>query len=165
MVKIEEVFIESSDVIAYLIREANATVAVEFGINQTNCPKHPSFCENSWVEADFQRGERYFLLTENDQPLACVAYEIPNNNGAIRKAYLNRLSVLPEQQNKGIGSQLVEYVITLAQFDYLDIISIGVISQHTRLQHWYERLGFVKSGIRHFDHLPFDVTYMTYNRS
>ncbi len=165
MVKIKEVFSENTEVVARLIREANKAVAVEFGINQANCPKHPSFCEISWVATDFKRGERYFLLTENDQPLACVAYEIPNNDGVIRKAYLNRLSVLPEQQNKGLGSQLVEYVIALAQSDDLDIISIGVIAQHSRLQHWYEKIGFVKRGTRHFDHLPFDVTYMTYNLS
>ena len=142
MRQIKEVFADKADVLAHLIREANRAVAKSFGINQDNGPKHPSFCESSWVENDFKRGERYFVLTENQQPIACVAYEIPANSNGVRKAYLNRLSVLPGQQSKGVGSQLVE---------------------HTKLQDWYEQLGFVKGDTKHFDHLPFSVTYMVYD--
>lgn len=163
MRQIKEVFADQADVLAQLIREANRAVAKSFGINQDNGPKHPSFCESCWVENDLHRGERYFLLTENQQPIACVAYEIPTNSNGVRKAYLNRLSVLPEQQSKGIGSQLVAHIIEQAKADQLSFISIGVIGEHSKLQDWYEQLGFVKGDTKHFDHLPFSVTYMMYD--
>lgn len=163
MRQIKEVFADQSDAIAQLIREANCPVAKQFAINQENGPKHPSFCESGWVENDFKRGERYFLLMENQHPIACVAYEIPANSNGVRKAYLNRLSVLPEQQSKGIGSQLVAHIIEQANADQLDFISIGVIGEHIKLQDWYEQLGFVKGDTKHFDHLPFSVTYMVYD--
>ena len=163
MRQIKEVFTDQADVLAKLIREANRAVAKSFDINQENGPKHPSFCESSWVENDFKRGERFFLLMENQHPIACVAYEIPANSNGVRKAYLNRLSVLPEQQSKGIGSQLVAHIIEQANADQLDFISIGVIGEHIKLQDWYEQLGFVKGDTKHFDHLPFSVTYMVYD--
>jgi len=144
MRQIKEVFEDQADVIAYIIREANRPVAKRFAINQDNCPKHPSFCEGSWVEQDFKRGERYFVCIDNQQPVACVAYDIPTQTNRVRKAYLNRLSVLPERQNKGLGTQLVAHIIKQAQLDDLEFISIGVIGQYSQLQDWYEKLGFVK---------------------
>ncbi|MBJ7536056.1 GNAT family N-acetyltransferase [Marinomonas transparens] len=162
MKQIKEVFADQAEVLAHLIRQANRPVATRFKINQDNCPKHPSFCKSEWIQADFDRGERYFLLTENSQPIACVAYEVPVRENAIKKAYLNRLSVLPDQQNKGTGSKLVEHVIQQALSDQLDLISIGIIAQHTQLQDWYEKIGFITGDTKGFEHLPFDVTYMTY---
>jgi ribosomal protein S18 acetylase RimI-like enzyme len=163
MRQIKEVFTDQADVLAKLIQEANRAVAKSFDINQENGPKHPSFCQTSWVEKDFKRGERYFVLTDNQEPIACVAYEVPANSTGVRKAYLNRLSVLPEQQSKGIGSQLVAHIIEQAKTDQLELISIGVIGEHTKLQDWYEQLDFVKGDTKHFDHLPFSVTYMVYD--
>jgi ribosomal protein S18 acetylase RimI-like enzyme len=163
MRQIIEVFSDQSDVLASLIREANRPVANSFGINQENGAKHPSFCERDWVKKDFERGERYFVLTENQQPIACVAYEVPTKNNVVHKAYLNRLSVLPEQQSKGIGSQLVAHIVAQAKADQLGLISIGVIGEHTKLQDWYEQLGFIKGDTKHFEHLPFSVTYMMYD--
>ena len=163
MRQIKEVFADQSDVIAQLIREANRPVAKLFAITQDNGPKHPSFCQTNWVENDFERGERYFVLTDNQAPIACVAYEVPAHSTGVRKAYLNRLSVLPEQQSNGIGSQLVEHIIQQAKADLINVISIGIIGEYMELQDWYERRGFVKGDTKHFDHLPFSVTYMTYD--
>jgi len=41
-------------------------------------------------------------------------------------------------------------------------LSIGVIGEHTDLQRWYAKLGFVIGDTRRFAHLPFSVTYMTF---
>ena len=163
---IKEVFVEDAEVIAYLIREANKPVAKEFGITSDNCPKHPSCCEKSWVEADFKRGERYFMLTENTLSVACVAYEaktMASEKEGANKAYLNRLSVLPEHQSKGFGLALTQYIIGLARLDEINMISIGIITKHRKLLNWYEKIGFIKGETKYFEHLPFSVTYMRYN--
>lgn len=163
MKQIKEVFADHSEVLAHLIQEANQVVASRFGINESNNPKHPSFCKPNWVETDLERGERYFLLTENSVPIGCVAYEIPNRASNIRKAYLNRLSVLSEHQSKGVGTQLVKHIIKQAESDNIERISLGIISQHEALENWYSQLGFIKGDTKHFEHLPFDVTYMMYD--
>ena len=156
---IREAYSDDSALIAWLVSESNKDVASRFGINADNCPKHTSFCTASWVQADLARGERYFILEENSQPIACVAYEKPSAG----LAYLNRLSVLPAQRNHGFGARLVQHIVALAQTDGIESISIGVIGEHDDLQRWYRKLGFVDGETRHFAHLPFSVKYMSYH--
>jgi len=144
--------------IAMLVSESNKDVAVQFDLNSENCPKHPSFCTESWVQADLARGENYFILEEGTQPYGCVAYE-GSSSGL---AYLNRLSVPSAQRNKGAGASLVQHIIGHARSRSVQTISIGVIGEHTGLQRWYNKLGFVDGETKRFPHLPFSVKYMSY---
>ncbi len=144
--------------VAMLVSESNKTVAVKFGLNVENCPKHPSFCTESWVDADIARGETYFLLDdEQGEPIGCVAYE----SAGPKRAYLNRLSVLPAFRGGGAGAQLVRHVVEHARGNGIESISIGVIGEHADLRRWYNKLGFVDGETKHFSHLPFSVKYMT----
>jgi len=151
---------ESDDaaILATLVSEANKEVALRFGLNVENCPKHPSFCTEAWVKADLARGERYFILEENLRAIACVAYERPSAS----LAYLNRLSVLPAHRDRGMGSRLVEFIIELARSEKVDQVSIGVIGEHADLQRWYRKRGFERGEVKRFPHLPFSVQYMAY---
>lgn len=141
-----------------LIRESNKDVAIAFGLNAGNCPKHPSFCTEAWIEADCQRGERYFIFHAGPAPVACVAYETPRPG----LAYLNRLSVLPAYRRQGIGEHLVRFIIDKAHSEAISTLSIGVIGEHLALQEWYARLGFAHGETKRFAHLPFSVKYMAY---
>ena len=156
--KIREALSEDCRTVAALLRESSQDVAARFGLNAENCPKHTSFCTEAWVVADLARGERYFLAEVDGIPVACVAYEKPGGS----LAYLNRLSVLPAYRCRGIGEALVRHVVDLARGDGLDTISIGVIGEHTDLQRWYTKLGFVSGEMKRFAHLPFSVRYMAY---
>lgn len=144
--------------IAMLISASNKDVALRFGLNADNCPKHPSFCTDAWVAADLARGERYFIAEEDSGPMACVAYESPDAG----LAYLNRLSVLPSCRKRGVGAALVQHIARVAQANAVQTISIGVIGEHVDLQRWYAKLGFKPGETKRFAHLPFSVTYMTY---
>lgn len=145
--------------IAMLISEANKDVALRFGLNEVNCPKHPSFCTPEWVKADFARGEKYFVIAENATPIGCVAYASPRAG----TAYLNRLSVLPVHRKRGVGTRLVEHFIQYAKTQSVQTISIGVIEQHVELQRWYRALGFKDGESKEFPYLPFVVKYMSYS--
>lgn len=144
--------------LAMLIRESNKDVAIAFGLNAGNCPKHPSFCTAAWIEADCRRGERYFIFHAGPAPVACVAYETPRPG----LAYLNRLSVLPAYRRQGIGEHLVRFIIDKAHSEAVSTLSIGVIGEHLALQEWYARLGFAHGETKRFAHLPFSVKYMAY---
>ncbi len=141
-----------------LVSEANKDVAVKFGLNFENCPKHPSFYTEAWAKADLVRGERYFILEENSKAIGCVAYERPGEG----LAYLNRLSILPASRTKGAGSRLVQFIIDLAASETVKTISIGVIGEHIDLQRWYSKRGFSSGERKQFPHLPFSVQYMAY---
>ena len=155
---IREASIKDLTTIAMLVSESNKDVAEKFGLNADNCSKHPSFCTEAWVQADLERGERYFILEEASVPIACVAYEKPS----VGLAYLNRLSVLPTHRNRGNGARLVEHVVQLAKSSSIQTISIGVIGEHSDLQRWYKNLGFIDGETKRFPHLPFSVKYMSY---
>ena len=43
--------------------------------------------------------------------------------------------------------------------------SIGIVADHVELKRWYERLGFVETETKAFDHLRFQVTFMVYDLS
>ena len=149
---------EESATIAMLVSESNRDIAITFGLNADNCPKHPSFCTRDWVKADFVRGEKYFVLEADSKAIGCVAYENPS----AELAYLNRLSVLPAYRKRGVGTRLVQHVVEYARSSSIKTISIGVISEHTELQRWYRKLGFIDGETKRFPHLPFSVKYMAY---
>jgi len=158
MFRIERITNKDMATIAMLVSESNKDVAVKFGLNAENCPRHPSFCTESWIAADLARGETYFIIEENDLPIGCVAYENPSPG----LAYLNRLSVLPSHRRRGVGARLVQHIVQHARSASIQAISIGVIGEHTELQRWYRRLGFKDGETKRFPHLPFSVKYMTY---
>jgi GNAT superfamily N-acetyltransferase len=149
---------EDAALIAAIIRESHHDVAQRFNLNRENNPKHPSFCTQEWVMADFHRGEAYFLYPMDDTHAGCVAFEQPDPE----TAYLNRLSVRPSYRHRGIGAQLVRHIIGYAQSKRAQIISIGIIAGHDVLKNWYANLGFIEKETRQFEHLPFAVTYVHY---
>lgn len=157
-VRIREASLDEAEILARIVSEANRDVAVRFGLDAGNCPKHPSSCTAEWIKADLLRGERYFVLEDGAVPVACVAYETPS----AEVAYLNRLSVLPGWRRRGYGERLVAHVVALARAATIPLISIGVIGEHEELQRWYRRQGFVDGETKRFPHLPFSVKYMSY---
>jgi N-acetylglutamate synthase-like GNAT family acetyltransferase len=144
--------------IATLVSESNQDVAVKFGLNAKNCPKHPSLCTPDWIRADLVRGETYFIFEEKTQPIGCVAYE----GAGPSLAYLNRLSVLPAHRSKGIGGRLVQHIVEHARTRSVQTISIGIIGEHVDLHRWYKKFGFEDGDTKRFAHLPFSVKYMSY---
>ena len=150
--------LENAPDLAIVVSESNKGVAEQFGINADNNPKHPSFYTKEWVISDFDRGEEYFLLTQYNKAIGCVAFEQPRSD----TAYLNRLSILPNHRHKGAGELLVRHIFKYAREKDIVKVSIGIIASHDILKSWYISLGFVETHTRNFEHLPFDVTYMHY---
>ena len=144
--------------LAELVSESNRDVAVRFGLNADNCPKHPSFCAESWITKDLERGARYFVADRHGEAVGCVAFEYPGEN----PAYLNRLSVLPSCRRQGVGEMLVRHVLDLARSSGINTVSIGIIAAHAELKRWYMAMGFVEGETKSFPHLPFAVSYLTY---
>lgn len=144
--------------LARLIRQSFRDVAVRFSLTPANCPKHPSNCETSWVEADQARGVRYFILSEGDEPIGCVGIEQKDSSVSL----LERLAVLQQHRRHGLGRSLVDHVISHAEVSGVSRLSAAIIADHTELKHWYQRMGFVETGIKIFPHLPFAVTFLEY---
>ena len=112
------------DLLSKIVSESNKDVADLFNLSIRNSPKHPSFCKPEWIQKEFERGQRYFIYSDNGMAKGCVAYEQPNEN----TSYLNRLSVLPEHRKKGVGSKLVNYILELSETKGVAEVSMASIN-------------------------------------
>jgi N-acetylglutamate synthase-like GNAT family acetyltransferase len=144
--------------LAHLIRTSFATVARRFDLTPDNCPKHPSNCSADWIRRDLERGVRYWLLTQAGRPVGCAALEHAADREGV--GYLERLAVLPAHRGRGLGSRLLNHVLSVAVDDGLREASIGIIAAQTDLKEWYRRRGFTDGATRSFPHLPFEVALM-----
>jgi N-acetylglutamate synthase-like GNAT family acetyltransferase len=150
---------KDAQVLAETIRSSFQDVAERFGLTQENAPHHPSNCTVDWIQKDMERGVTYFAIENKNHVVGCVALELPNT----RVCYLERLAVLPDQRGCGFGKALVNHVLAEAKLLGVHCVSIGIIAEHTELKNWYEGLGFVEGESKEFPHLPFRVTFMSYD--
>ena len=153
---IREAHIEESEILAEIISESFADVAIRFSLTPENCPRHPSNCTASWIQSDFERGVRYFILLQDNTPAGCAGLEIPGPE----ICFLERLAVLPEMRGNRYGIELVRHTVKCAASNGVKKVSIGIIDRHVELKEWYNNLGFIETGTKSFSHLPFTVCIM-----
>lgn len=147
--------------LAEIIRVSYKTVAQRFNLTSDNCPKHPSNCTTEWIERDITRGVIYYILESNQQPVGCMGLEVANE----KTCYLERLAVVPEKRNQGVGLKLLQYFIEEAKLSGFEKIGIGIIAKQSDLKSWYQRKGFKETGRKSYPHLPFEVAFMEYHIS
>jgi N-acetylglutamate synthase-like GNAT family acetyltransferase len=140
-----------------LLRESFRDVAERFELTVDNCPKNLAFCTDQRVEADIERGLRFYIIEQDDRPCGCVALEKAGPD----VCYLERLAVLPEHRRKGYGKILVEHILDKAAGSGSQRVEIGIIAEDTKLRKWYGKFGFVLKSTKTFDHLPFEVAFMS----
>ena len=142
--------------ITEVIRQANQVVADRLGLTPENCPKHPSNCVASWIEASIARGIQYYVYESNHEMVGCVALEKVDEE----TCYLERLAVLPRFQKQGIGSTLLNHFFDEAMKLEVKRVSIGTIAENKELTKWYEKHGCVRGATKTFAHLPFTVLFI-----
>lgn len=147
------------ETLADVIRSSYATVAQSYNLTPDNCPKHPSNCTSDWLRKDVERGVIYYLIEKGSSILGCIAMEKANQE----TCYLERLAVMPEMRNRGLGHLLFGYFLNEAKSLGFNKIGIGIIAKQRELKEWYEKLGFVETGRKTFAHLPFEVAFMELN--
>lgn len=139
-----------------IIHKSFQTVADDMNLTKENCPSHTAFMSLEKLQNQFKNGNHMFLYEYNN---AIVGYFSLSLNDGI--AELNNLSVLPKYRHLGIGKELVNCAADYSK-NTLEInkIKIGIIEENTVLKEWYKALGFVHTGTRKFEHLPFTVGFM-----
>jgi len=146
------------DILSETIRRSFQDVALRFDLTKENAPRHPSNCTKDWIQKDMERGVTYFVMEKENIVLGCVALEQANYD----VCYLERLAVLPDQQRHGFGKSLVTHVLSEAKLLGAKRVNIGIIAEQTELKNWYKKIGFVEGENKEFSHLPFRVTFMSY---
>lgn len=143
-----------------VIRAAFQTVADDHGLTEANAPTNPAFMTLERLREARDRGVRMFALLEGGPdaaPVGFVALERSRRPGVV---YLERLAVLPGRRHRGLGRALMDHAFAEARRAGAERISIGIVDEHAVLKRWYLAQGFVETGTRRFEHLPFTVCYM-----
>ena len=78
---------------------------------------------------------------------------------------LHNLSVLPEYRHRGFGRRLIDYAKSSVAARSGRIIKIGIIEESAILKSWYIANGFVPTGAKKFEHLPFTSGYLEWTPS
>ena len=149
---------EDALVLVETIRKSFKDVAERFGLTQENAPRHPSNCTVDWIQKDMARGVTYFVIENKNCVVGCVALELANSE----VSYLERLSVFPNQRQRGFGKALVTHVLSKAKLLGVHCVNIGIIAEHNELKNWYKGIGFVEGESKEYPQLPFRVTFMSY---
>jgi GNAT superfamily N-acetyltransferase len=144
------------EVLSNLISRSFRNVAERFGLTPANCPRHPSNCTPAWIAYDLAAGKQYLLLEIAQAPAGCVAIK----RSDARTGKIERLAVLPEHRLAGCGRLLLDRALQTLRDMGLARAELAIIADHTDLRDWYVRRGFLPTGTKRFDHLPFAVSFM-----
>ena len=139
-----------------VIHQSFRTVADQFGLTKENCPKHTSFIPLSFLETQMQWGWHMYGLYAGKKIIGYMSLSKESDD-----AYeLHNLAVLPEYRHKGFGKLLLDHAKNVVKASGGKKIKIGIIEESTVLKNWYIANGFVPTGTKKFDHLPFTSGYL-----
>ena len=111
------------------------------------------------------RNSRFFTIRRDGEIVGGICYRLygkrsPTATLADGEYELHNLSVLPEYRHRGFGRRLLDYAKSNVAARSGRIIKIGIIEESAVLKSWYIANGFVPTGAKKFEHLPFTSGYL-----
>jgi ribosomal protein S18 acetylase RimI-like enzyme len=143
---------------AIVMRNSFATVAASFGLTPKNAPTNAAFTNAVRLRESFEKGTAFFCIFEGDHMIGTIAVEKSKDHDDL--FYIERLAVLPEYRHKGYGALLMDHACAEIIHRGGTRVSIGIINENEILKKWYSEYGFVETGTKRFEHLPFTVCFM-----
>lgn len=149
---------EDFESLAKLLNDSFITVANDFGITRDNCPTNNAFIDSETLKSWLISNREFYKHENNGYSIGFIAIE--KSDKEKDTFYIEKIAVHPEYRHKGLGKQLMDFatkrIIELGG----KRISIGLIDSNTELKQWYQNQGYVETGTKIFDHLPFNVCFM-----
>jgi ribosomal protein S18 acetylase RimI-like enzyme len=153
---IREVTAGELDACAGVIRRAFLTVAEEFGLTPENAPTNGAFLKTERLVTEREKGFLQYGLFSGDDVIGYMQLEKAGGG----TYYVEKLAVLPEKRHVGCGRRLLDFAASKVRALGGRKIGIAIIEENTRLKNWYAAYGFVHTGTKKYDHLPFTVGFM-----
>lgn len=141
---------------AQVIREAFGTVAKDFGLTPQNCPTNGAFIQPERLIADLQKGNLMYGLFAAGEMAGFMQLETGREGAVI----LEKLAVLPELRHNGYGKALLEYAKKKVGELGASRLLAAIIEENAVLKQWYLSSGFIHTGTKVFEHLPFTVGFL-----
>lgn len=83
--------------------------------------------------------KEFILAMENNQAVGFASYEF--NFDGTSKTKIHKIYILSNQQGKGIGKILIDYILEQAQKEKQSALLLNV-NKHNIAQHFYRKIGF-----------------------
>jgi len=144
---------------ADVIRRSFATVADDFGWTRESCPGHPAFITDERLESKIKDGYYSFGCFAGEKIFGFAA--LTDIGGGVYE--MSRVSILPEWRHYGYGRALLDFCKAKVTELGGNKITIGIVEENTVLKNWYAANGFIHTGTKSFEYLPFTVGFMEWN--
>jgi ribosomal protein S18 acetylase RimI-like enzyme len=141
-----------------IIKKSFQTVALEFGLSRENNPSNPAFLNKERLLELRNLRVWFYKLMHQQEPVGFIAIERSKEDNTI--FYIEKLAVLPEFRHYGFGRQLMDFATNEILEKGGEKVSVALIDNHVKLKEWYKTQGFIQSGIKEFNQLPFKVCFM-----
>ena len=156
---------------AKVIRDSNATVAKDLGLTEQNCPKFVGFVTTAerlqthhswgwWIYGLYENEELVGYVSVSKEYVPVSEEYVPVSEDADKTYEINNLAVLPEYRHKSYGKQLLDFSMKKIMDLGGKKVIISIIEENAVLRNWYAAYGFVHTGTKKFEHLPFTSGYM-----
>ena len=142
---------------AEVIRMSFATVAKDLGLTEENCPKFVGFVTTSErLQTHHSWGWWMYGLYKNERLVGYVSI----SKEADEAYEIHNLAVMPEYRHNGYGKQFLDFCMAKIIELGGSKVAISITEENTVLRNWYTAYGFVHTGVKKFEHLPFTSGYM-----
>lgn len=93
----------------------------------------------SALQEQSEKGHHFILAMEDEIPVGFAAYEF--NYAKTSKTKIHKIYILSNQQGKGTGKTLIDYITEEARKNNQDALILNV-NKHNVAQHFYKKIGF-----------------------
>lgn len=91
----------------------------------------------SSLKKQIEKGQQFIIGYDENKPVAFASYSAKENDPAVYK--LHKIYILPNQQGKGIGKQLISFI----KNDIEPVTTLQLnVNRHNKALHFYEKSGF-----------------------
>jgi len=138
-----------------ILKQGYEHTALTYGMTEENCPYRGRTCLPYEVfEDEFDRGYLMYGYILGNKIVGFLSLYKEENI-----LHINDIVILPEYQNKGFGSRLMQYAKEKAMESDCSKLALGMVRDNVKLKEWYEKEGFHTVEVIKFE----SVSYMVGN--
>jgi ribosomal protein S18 acetylase RimI-like enzyme len=149
---------EDVSAVLKVLNLSHGTIARDFNFTKEDNPTNNAFIDEKTLREQLKNGIALYGLKMENRLVGCIAIE--KSKREADTYYIEKVSVLPEFRHQGIGVRLMDFATDKIKNAGGKIISIALIDSNSKLKKWYLSQGFVETGFKDFEHLPFRVCFM-----
>ena len=149
---------EDVSAVLKVLNLSHGTIARDFNFTKEDNPTNNAFIDEKTLREQLKNGIALYGLIMENRLVGCIAIE--KSKREVDTYYIEKVSVLPEFRHQGIGVRLMDFATDKIKNAGGKMISIALIDSNSKLKKWYLSQGFVETGFKDFEHLPFRVCFM-----